>query len=695
MGRARRYAPALDGLRALAVLAVLLFHGGVAAARGGFLGVDAFFVLSGYLITSLLLAEHARTGRIALGAFWGRRARRLLPALLVLVVAVAAAGRATLGPEDLGTLRGDAAAALLYVANWRMIAHGTGYFDATATPSLLQHTWSLGIEEQFYLLWPLALVAVLHGRRRPLPALCLAGIAASAVTAAVLAAPGRDVGRAYYGTDTRAASLLTGALLAAAVARRPVHARPSRVTRAVVGGLALLGAAYTAWAWTHATGASPWLYRGGLAVGAAAVAAVLAEVELCPAGPAARLLSVRPLPQVGAVSYGLYLWHWPVFGVLDAGRTGLRGPALLTARLTVTLVVALLSYGLVEQPVRRGRVGRAPVLRGRSAILVSGLALVATASLAGALTVPPRVPVAAQAVRIPPAGDHAQRRAHHRVPVVGLFGDSVAWTFARYLPPHPGLAVRNHTALGCGLARGGPFRYFGAVREQPHRCEHRPAEWARAVATDDPDVAVLLVGRWETMDRVHGGRWTHLGDPAYDAYLTGELERAVTTLSARGARVVLCTYPYTRRGERQDGSLYPEDDPARIRRWNDLVRAVAARRPRVVVVADVNAILGPDGRYTRTVDGVTVRSDGLHLTPAGSALLAQRLLPRVAALSPAGGPPRRRGPAAVTGRPARGSRPRRGPVRAPRTRPPGRGGTAGGTRPAPPRRRRTGTPARG
>ncbi|HEY0485900.1 MAG TPA: acyltransferase, partial [Mycobacteriales bacterium] len=264
-GDPRRYVPALDGVRALAVVAVLLFHGGVAAARGGFLGVDAFFVLSGYLITSLLLAEHARTGTIALTAFWGRRARRLLPALLVLVAFTAVAGHATLAPDELARLRGDALAALLYVANWRMIAHGTGYFDTTAAPSLLQHTWSLAIEEQFYLLWPLVLLLVLGGRRRPLPALCLAGIGLSAVAAAVLGAPGHDVGRAYYGTDTRAASLLIGALLAAALARRPSHARPSR---ALVGGLAVLGAAYTAWAWTHLTGASPWLYRGGLLAGA-------------------------------------------------------------------------------------------------------------------------------------------------------------------------------------------------------------------------------------------------------------------------------------------------------------------------------------------------------------------------------------------------------------------------------------------
>src|SRR5690242_11622913 len=162
------YRPALDGLRGLAVTAVVLFHGGVAALSGGFLGVDSFFVLSGFLITSLLLAEQDRDGRIRLVAFWGRRARRLLPALLLMIAAVAIAGRWLLAPDDQRLLRGDALAALGYVANWRMIYRGADYFTQTAAPSVLQHTWSLGIEEQFYVLWPLIVAGLLAwwGRRR-------------------------------------------------------------------------------------------------------------------------------------------------------------------------------------------------------------------------------------------------------------------------------------------------------------------------------------------------------------------------------------------------------------------------------------------------------------------------------------------------------------------------------------------------
>ncbi|MFD0823325.1 acyltransferase family protein, partial [Micromonospora zhanjiangensis] len=161
-GRRFTYQPALDGLRALAVAAVLAFHGGVAALPGGFLGVDAFFVLSGFLITSLLLAEHRATGRLDLVAFWGRRVRRLLPALLVVLVVALLVSRRLLPATEIGALRWDALAALGYVANWRMADRDGDYFAATGSPSPLQHTWSLGIEEQFYLLWPV-LVAVLLG----------------------------------------------------------------------------------------------------------------------------------------------------------------------------------------------------------------------------------------------------------------------------------------------------------------------------------------------------------------------------------------------------------------------------------------------------------------------------------------------------------------------------------------------------
>src|SRR3954452_6670592 len=226
------YIPGLDGLRGIAVIAVLLFHGGVTWATGGFLGVDMFFVLSGFLITSLLLEERWRTGTIGLSHFWSRRARRLLPALLLLLAAMAA--YATWVPTDtpLGALRRDVLATLAYVSNWHFILDGGSYFARNAPPSPLRHTWSLAIEEQFYVLWPLLFIAVARGKHRltKLAVFIGVGIAASIGAMAYLYHPGADSSRVYYGTDTRAHVILIGcglAVLLSGVARqRGPHTQP-------------------------------------------------------------------------------------------------------------------------------------------------------------------------------------------------------------------------------------------------------------------------------------------------------------------------------------------------------------------------------------------------------------------------------------------------------------------------------------
>ena len=354
------YRPALDGLRALAVIAVFAYHAEVGWARAGFLGVDVFFVLSGYLITALLLAERRRDGRIDLRRFWMRRARRLLPAVLVLLAAVAVAVP-VLAPDQASRIRADLLAALGYVSNWWLIVGEQSYFEAAGRPPLLQHLWSLAVEEQFYLLWPPVLALAV--RRRPHRRLVkplLAAVAVSALLMALLFRPYADPSRVYYGTDTRALALLLGAALAAATTRWQLVDQLRRRGRASLEVLGIVGLAGLGWAIANVNEFDPWLYRGGFtaaAVGAAAVVAASAR----PGPPIllGRVLGTRPLVWIGRRSYGIYLWFWPVLMVTRPDLdVPLHGAPLLALRAALTVTLAALSYRFVELPARRGAIGR-------------------------------------------------------------------------------------------------------------------------------------------------------------------------------------------------------------------------------------------------------------------------------------------------------------------------------------------------
>jgi peptidoglycan/LPS O-acetylase OafA/YrhL len=648
------YRPALDGVRALAVAGVLLFHGGVALLPGGFLGVDAFFVLSGFLITSLLLAEHERTGRIALAAFWGRRARRLLPALLVMLAVVVVLSRVLLSPQDVALLGGDTLAALGYVANWRMIYRGSGYFADTADPSPLQHTWSLGIEEQFYLLWPLLVVLAMRWRRGRalLLALALIGAAASVAAAAWLYRPD-DADRGYFGTDSRAQALLIGCALAVALTWLGTRAfakpaRPDAGRWRWLGGLALVALGAQAWLWTHADGGDAWLYRGGFTVAALTVAALLAQAVLSPRSWTARVLALAPLVWLGRISYGLYLWHWPLFGFVNAQRTGLAGPSLLTVRLGLTVVVAAASYYLIELPVRRRSQPRRLVPA--AVAMVTAVAVAAFAlppiELGGNASPPmaaangPVTPAAAGSAAGTPALPPPMHRAGRRpgdLPRVDFFGDSVSWTLGTYLPEHPELDVQVPAIQGCGITLLNDIIQLGTPHALYPHCPQWPSTWQSAVDTHDPDVSVILLDRWEFMDAMLDGAYHHVGEKPFDAYLMGQLDQAVTIAGSRGARVVLLTAPYTHRSETPSGGLYAEDEPARVDAWNRLLRTEAAKHPDTVMVLDLNKVVCPEGTFTWRIGGLPVRSDGLHFTPDGvQQVIAPWLLPQLVRLARTG-----------------------------------------------------------
>ncbi|GAC1517112.1 MAG: acyltransferase family protein [Acidimicrobiales bacterium] len=644
----------LDGVRGLAVMAVVAYHLGFGWARGGYRGVDTFLVLSGYLITSGLLVEQERTGRIRLGAFWGRRARRLLPALLVVLVA-AAAYAAFIALPDVGrAVRLDAVSALGFVANWRFVFSSQGYFGHNAAPSLLRHTWSLGVEAQLYVLWPLVVVGVCSRfSTRAVAGIALLLAAASAGLAVLLAPAHGDVSRSYYGTDTRAAAFLLGAAVAGGLMGR-VRSGPEvgagvgvgvgAEAEAAVGVGPAVGAgalAITAWLWATMGGASPWLFRGGLAVAAVTSAAVVAEVVRVPESRLARLLSVSPLRLLGRVSYGIYLWHWPLVLVLTHRRTGLTGAPLLGLRLGVTAGATALSWFVVERPVLG--IGRLRMPRRWQPAVVAALG----APLIAALLLPASASAGAARARPVAAGHAVGTRLASPAPAVAppvlqaiVLGDSVAVTVGNALKPFAAdyrFGLANDATVGCGVAVGSALRTLGDVASVPGRCLTWEQDWQASVASARPDVVVILLGRWEVLDRLIDGRWAHVGDPAFDRYLAGQLDRALTIAAGSGATVVLCTAPYYAGQERPQGGTWPENDPARVDRFNALAREATAGHPGTVLY-DLNAAVSPGERFASTLDNVAVRSaDGVHFTPESGAFLSPRLYPALrAAASRAG-----------------------------------------------------------
>jgi peptidoglycan/LPS O-acetylase OafA/YrhL len=339
-------------VRAVAVLAVLAFHEQFAALPGGFLGVDVFFVLSGYLITDLLVAQWDRRGRIDLRAFWVRRARRLLPALAVVLVTVTAA-MAVIEPGQLGALRPALLAAVTYSSNWWQAAQHQSYFASFGPPLPLQHLWSLAIEEQFYLVWPLILVTVLLTcqSRRLRAGVAWLGAVASAVAMAVIYVPGADPSWVYYGTDTHASALLIGAALALSWPLRRLRAAAhENVVRADIAGLA--GIAVLAWAMGHFSGSDPVLYPVGLLLAALAAGGLV--LAAATPGSVAAMLSWKPLRWIGVRSYGIYLWHWPVIALAAAvagpGSSGI-GIWLIETAAAITLAAA--SWRWIEEPIIR------------------------------------------------------------------------------------------------------------------------------------------------------------------------------------------------------------------------------------------------------------------------------------------------------------------------------------------------------
>ena len=361
-GTKSRYIPALDGLRAFAVLAVIAYHLGMQWAPGGLLGVTVFFVLSGYLITSLLLIEWDNTETINLPQFWLRRVRRLMPAI-VLVIVCTAALCALFDHSLLTKLRDDMWAALLWVTNWWYIFQDASYFDALGAPSPLTHFWSLAIEEQFYLVWPVVLL-VAHKtgvKRTTMRNATLIVALLSALEMALLFNPAADPSRVYYGTDTRAFSLLIGAWLAFVWPSHMLGAQKSvhltKQVRNVLDGVGIVALVALLGLIVFVDGFSPFLYRGGILL-ASVLTAVVIAVMVHPASLLGRFAGTKPLVWIGLRSYGIYLWHYPLFLLMNPRNfTGETPWWMYLVQVAVVFACAAFSYRFVENPLRKGAIG--------------------------------------------------------------------------------------------------------------------------------------------------------------------------------------------------------------------------------------------------------------------------------------------------------------------------------------------------
>jgi peptidoglycan/LPS O-acetylase OafA/YrhL len=611
------YQPALDGLRGLALVAIVVYHSGLGWAPGAFLSVSTFFTLSGFLITALLLVEHDRHGAISLRAFWGRRLRRLLPAALAAIAAIVIASIWLADTTQLVRLRADALSALGYVANWRFIAAGDTYGATFASPSPFTHFWTLAIEEQFYVVLPLVVVGTLRwgrGSKRRLGWVLAGVMAASIAWANVLVSSGASNNRLYFGTDVRAAELLAGALLAVWWMRRPRELSPTASRVVSVASVAALAAMLGLWFTADLNQIG--YYRGGLAAYSLLTLLVILGA-LQPAGPIRRLLSWKGVVWVGTVSYGAYLVHYPILIWLQS-HTRLGPWSRLIIGLPLTLVIAGLSARLLEGPIRRGE-----RFRGLTVILI----------VTGAVRPVSPLDLQAAANWQKYLKETAAQNASN-APRVAVFGDSTALMTSQGLSnlsrTEPDTFVQHGgwADLGCGLMTHVSRLTQGTELTVPKNCQTWLARWDLASAQKPSDIAVIQVGPWEVVDqRLHpGGPLVSIDDSTtLDGQIADRLKAGIDSLLKNNSYVVVLSAPDIDMGRidgRSPNTPYPESDPARMAHFRQIERQVVAGNPRVKLI-DLASWLAarPDERK--------LRPDGVHFTPTSTMVVARWLAPQL------------------------------------------------------------------
>lgn len=613
----RPHLAALDGLRGLAVIAVLFFHAG--KLQGGFLGVDLFFALSGFLITSLLLAEVEAKSRVDVVAFWGRRLRRLLPAVLLLLIAVTVITTvvATV-PERAATLD-DGPWAQAYVANWHAIAGHSDYWASFELPRMFGHLWSLAIEEQFYLVWPVLVASIAWRSRhvhRTVIVVCVVASLLSLWQMIRLFDPG-DPTRVYIGTDTRVSSLLLGAMFAAA----PLRLLAIRLTSRLAGAFTAAASAIAVVigiSWLLIDGpTSPWLFRGGLFAHSLLSALLVAGCAARPDAAVSRWIGWAPLRVTGELSYSLYLWHWPVYALLSEQRTAMSGWPLLGLRFAVSFAAAALSKRLVEDPIRfraiwaRGRRGvvtligvslgvaafwvvvphpaTAPAVFSLDQFTSTTAASPAapstsTATVAVPTSVPTLVPNSVTASTTIAATTTTTLLAP--TTRVLMMGDSLAfdeWPAVAAAMYAGKIAIASYVSPGAGLLD----------------TKYNSTEFIdKAVVDFQPDLVLYQGSLWD------------FGTPDEQR---AAFQRFADVVLAQGARLALITIPPLRADQHND----------QLTTLTGVMNEVAEQHPGQVMVLNSDGAWGPV--FTQDVNGDKVperKPDGAHVCPSGAAMYA-------------------------------------------------------------------------
>ncbi len=665
------YRPALDGIRAIAVASVVAYHLDPDVLSGGFLGVDVFFVLSGYLIAGLLIAERERFGRIAIGAFWVRRARRLLPALAGIGVAVAAYGKWGAPSDTLDRLRSDALATLVYIANWRFAFSQQSYFDTTTVLSPLRHTWSLAIEEQFYLLFPIFAIACFM-TKWPIRALGLTSAITAVASAGLMATfvNDRDPSFVYYATHTHAQGLLVGTTLACwastmkpsgkAIASRAMHAAGFGAVAAVAAGAFLI------------RDSDDFMYRGGFLLVAVAVALLIAAAVR--PGLLQSLLSVSPLRWIGQRSYGLYLWHWPAIIAINPGNTDLDSWRLAALRLVATVVPAAVSYRFIETPIRNGS------FRGRRFTLACGVAALSlgvavAAGTAGATrptasfgTLPPgaspQVLVTASSnsndtsthqtgavessdpatssSSAPHESSQATNASHppttqpssttaapFNPSTIAIVGDSVAYSALKGIVAEAedaGTGLVAWTVPGCGIATATVAYPNGDLAAWSPDCWDAMEKGLMNLVSDhDPDLVVWW-SSWEASDRVVDGKQLKFGTPEWRQDLDTALETRWRQLTANGARILLVDASPHAASPIAEASL---DEDGRVAGLRTRLNALVARHRSTTRLIKLSDVLCPNWvPCPQEIEGLVPRpNDGSHFTDDTAPWIASKLWP--------------------------------------------------------------------